>query len=57
MNDIGEYMGEIEVRLSDFEVRLTAIEKLFTALPGVGMESDPSRLPTVVIEKSVGGAV
>lgn len=54
MTEIGAYMGEIEVQLSDFEVRLKAIENLMTALPGVVMESDPSRLPVVVIENTAG---
>lgn len=52
--DIGEYMAEIEKGFSDLTVRVAALENLVTQLPGVSMERDPSRLPVVVIENTVG---
>lgn len=50
MDELRDFIKTTEELLSGYGTRITAIEGVLAGLPGVSMQSDPSRLPTVVFE-------
>lgn len=45
-----DYLAQLEIRLDLITTRLEAAEKALTQIPQINMQTDPSRLPGVIVE-------
>jgi hypothetical protein len=45
-----EFMAQIVMQLDDMETRLKAAELALVQIPQINFETDPSRLPGVVVQ-------
>lgn len=55
-DELGEYMRGILEQIALLGVRVSAVETILSNVPGLGMETDPSRLPVIVVEETTRSA-
>lgn len=52
MDELRDFISTTEEMLSGYGARISAIESVLASMQGVSMQSDPTRLPTVVFEQT-----